>query len=155
MCHSSCHCPSSYHLLWFLIAAVLVRRSVVPWRLIFRCLFLIPSPIPLHAPCLALPFLAHVASPPSFSPLLLLVRSASYAACPIRSGARRWRTAPDTNRTRICGRPDGRRTAWSCRTTDARNRIRHCRNDKPVVLVPWWLSSAPSPPHSPFPPPLS
>ena len=64
-------------------------------------------------------------------------------------------TAPDTDRTCSCGRPNGRRTAWSCRTTDTRICSRRRQHDKPVVLVLWRLPPAPSPPTSPFLPPLS
>ena len=52
-----------------------------------------------------------------------------------------------------CGRPDVRRTAWSCMTSDTHIHSRRRRHDKLVVQVPWFLPLAPSPPPSPFPPP--
>ena len=89
------------------------------------------------------------------APLLPRVSLASDDACPSGSGARRWCTAPDTDRTRSCGPPDSSHTAWSCTTTGAYIRSRRRWQDTPVVLVPWWLPPAPSPPPSPFPPPQS
>ena len=66
-------------------------------------------------------FCARVASYLSSSPLLLLVSHVSFAASPVGSGAWRWRTAPDTNRKRSCGRPDSRRNARSCKILQTLN----------------------------------
>ena len=101
---------------------------------------------------LPLPFPAPVTASPSAALLRPLDYLALSAACPSGSGAQRWRTAPDTDRTRSCGPPNGSHTAWSCTTTGAYICSRRCRQDTPVVLVPWWFPPAPSPPPPPFPP---
>ena len=119
-------------------------RCFAPWR------FPSPSPVPPCANWSVFPFYACVASSLSSSPLLLLVAPMSFAALPVGSGARCWRNAPDTDRTRSYGRPDGRRNMRSCRTTDTCIFSRRRRHDKPVVLVPWCFQPAPSPPPSPL-----
>ena len=99
------------------------------------------------------PVLARPAASPSAALLRPPFSFTSSYVCPAGSGARRWRTAPDTNRTRSYGPPPDSRTAWSCTTTVARVRIRRRRQDPSVCPVPWWLPPAPSPRSSPFPPP--
>ena len=154
MCHLLRWSPLSSCLLRYPVAAVCSGRSVVRGRL--RYLLCVPPyPIPLLTLCQALLSPALVASSPAAALLLPLVHSASSAALPSGSGGQRWSTAPDTGRTRSCDLPEGRRTARSDITTVARNCSRHRRHDTPVVLVPWWLLTAPSPPPSPFIPPGS
>ena len=140
--------PSSPSCL-FPAAEVGVGWCFSPWR------FLTPSPVPPRAPWSVPPFRVRVASPLSYYPLLLLVSSVSFASRPVGSGARRWRTAPDTDRTRSYGQPDGRRNARSCRTTDTCIRSRRRWHDTPVLLVPWCFPPATFPTPPPFPTLLS
>ena len=112
--------------------------------------FYFPIPSPPRAPCSVSPICTRAASSPSASPLLPMASPASFADRPVGSGERRWLTAPDTDRTRSCGRTDGRRNTRSCKTTGTRIHRRRRRHDKPVVLVTWCLPPAPSPSPSPL-----
>ena len=99
------------------------------------------------------PFLAPAAASPSSASLLPPFSSVSSAVCPAGSGARRWRTASYTDRTRSYVPPPDSRTARSCTTTVSRIHSRRCRQDTSVCPVPWWLPPALSPFSSPVPPP--
>ena len=116
---------------------------------------LLSSLLPLLTRSSLPPLAAPVAVSLSAVPLLPHISLALGAACPAGSGAQRWRTAPDTDRTRSDGPPDRRHTVRSCTTTRARIRSRRCRKYLPVVLMPWWLLPALYPLPSPFPTPRS
>ena len=69
--------------------------------------FSFPVPIPSVRALISPPFpRPRCLFPFHFPSLIPLASPVSFAARPIRSGARRWRTAPDTDRTHSCGRQD-------------------------------------------------
>ena len=113
------------------------------------------SPLLMRASDPSLPSCAHAFSLSSLSLFPLCVLPASSAACPVRSRAQHWHTAPNINSTHRCKRPCKNHISQSCTSTWAHIFSRHQRLEKLIVLVSWCEPPAPSPPPSPLSPPQS